>query len=93
MAKFVVRETKAAFLLLALLSIACALFRPKVFTRVEYLTFTTALWVSVFAAFTEYGENRRFCVPFYMLIVYIVLTRAWIWIAATSSKGPVLTSE
>lgn len=93
MSKFVLREIKAAFLVLALLSIPCALFRPKAFTRIEYLIFTMALWVSIFAAFTEFGDNRRFCVPFYMLIVYTVLTRGWIWITATSVQGPAFTSE
>ena len=93
MANFLVREVKAAFLVLALLSIPCALFRLKAFTKVEYLTFAMALWVSVFAAFTEFGENRRFCVPLYMLIIYTVLTRVWMWITATSSKGPGLTPD
>jgi hypothetical protein len=93
MSKFVLREIKAAFLVLALLSIPCALFRPQAFTKIEHLIFTMALWVSIFAAFTEFGDNRRFCVPFYMLIVYTVLTRGWIWITATSAQGPVFTSE
>ena len=88
MADFLVRQVKAAFLVLALLSIPCALFRLKAFTRLEYLTFAIALWVSVFAAFTEFGQNRRFCVPLYMLIIYTVLTRVWLWIVATSSKDP-----
>jgi hypothetical protein len=93
MANFLVREVKAAFLVLALLSLPCALFRLKTFTKMEYLIFASALWVSVFAAFTEFGENRRFCIPFYMLIIYTVLTRGWVWIAATSSKGPGLTPD
>jgi hypothetical protein len=86
MGYFLVREVKAVFLVLALLSLPCALFRLKAFTKMEYLIFASALWVSVFAAFTEFGYNRRFCVPFYMLIMYTVLTRGWMWIAATSSK-------
>ncbi len=87
MANLLVREIKGAFLLLALLSIPCALFRVKAFSRHEHLIFAVALMVSVCAAFTEFGSNRRFCVPFYMLIVYTVLTRGSIWITATSSEG------
>ncbi|MGD0224082.1 MAG: hypothetical protein ABSF71_17270 [Terriglobia bacterium] len=87
MANFLVREVEAFFLVLALLSIPCALFRLKAFTKLEYLVFAIALWVSVFAAFTEFGENRRFCVPLYMLIIYTFLTRIWLWITATSSVG------
>jgi len=83
---FLVREVEAVFLILALISLPCALVRLKVFTKLEYLTFAIALWVSVFASLTEYGENRRFCVPFYMLIVYTLMTRAWIWISAASSQ-------
>ncbi|MGD1158136.1 MAG: hypothetical protein ABSA41_20265 [Terriglobia bacterium] len=92
-ANFLVREIKAAFLVLALLSIPCALFRLKAFTRLEYLTFAIALWVSAFGAFTEFGNNRRFCVPLYMLIIYTVLTRVWLWITATSSQGAGATSD
>jgi len=88
MAKFLVREVKAVFLVLALLSVPCAFFRPKAFTRLEYLTFAMALWISIFAAFTEFGDNHRFCVPLLMLIVYTVLTWGWMGIAAISSKGP-----
>lgn len=87
MTSFLVREVEGAFLLLALFSLPCALVHYKVFTKLEYLIFSIALWVSVFAAFMEYGENRRFCVPFYMLIVYTLLTRGWLWIAAASSPG------
>jgi hypothetical protein len=93
MANFLVREVKAVFLLMALLSIPCAFFRLRAFTRPEYLTFAIALWVSVFGAFTEFGNNRRFCVPLYMLIISTVLTRIWLWIAAASSKSPGLTSD
>jgi hypothetical protein len=93
MGNFLVREVKGAFLVLALLSAPLALFRLKAFTKHEYLTFAMALWVSIFAAFTEFGENRRFCIPLYMLIIYTVLTRGWMWIAATSSKGPDATSH
>jgi hypothetical protein len=82
---FSVREVEAAFLVLALLSIPCALLYRKAFTKMEYLIFAVVLRVSIFAAFTEYGENRRFCVPFYMLIVYTPMTRGWVWITATSS--------
>jgi hypothetical protein len=85
LANFLVREVEAVFLVLALLSIPCALFHRKVFTKLEYLTFAIALWASAFAALTDFGENRRFCVPFYMLIVYTLLTRGWLWITATSS--------
>ncbi len=88
MANFLVREVKAAFLVLALLSVPCALFRLKAFTKLEYLTFAIALWVSVFAAFTEFGENRRFCVPLFMLIIYTLLTRVWMWITAIPKNGP-----
>jgi len=87
MTNFLVREVEAVFLILALLSIPCALVRPKAFTKIEYFTFAIALWVSVFAALTEFGENRRFCVPFYMLIVYTLLTRGWLWITSTSANG------
>jgi hypothetical protein len=93
MADFLVGEVKAAFLVLALLSVPCALFRLKAFTKPEYLIFVIALWVSVFAAFTEFGQNRRFCVPFYMLIMYTLLTRGWMWITAISAKGPGLTPD
>ena len=84
-ADFLVREVDAVFLVLALLSFPCALFCLKGFTKLEYFTFAIVLWVSVFAAFVEYGENRRFCVPFHMLIVFTLMTRGWMWIAATSS--------
>jgi len=87
MADFLVGEFKAAFLVLALLSIPCALFHRKAFTRPEYLTFAIALGVSAIAAFTEFGQNRRFCIPFYMLMIYTLLTRGWQWITATRSKG------
>jgi hypothetical protein len=93
MAKFMVREVKATFLVLALLSIPCALFRLKAFTQAEYLIFAIALWVSVFAACMEFGDNRRFCVPLYMLIIYTVLTRGWLWITATPSQGRGLTPD
>jgi hypothetical protein len=84
---FMVREVKAVFLVLALLSIPCALVRLKAFTKLEYLTFAMVLWVSVFSSLTEFGENRRFCVPFYMLILYTLLTRCWLWISAASSQA------
>lgn len=87
MTSFLVREVEAAFLILALLSISFALARLKAFTKLESLTFVIVLWVSVFAALTEFGENRRFCVPFDMLILYTLLTRGWLWITATASKG------
>jgi hypothetical protein len=87
-AYFFTREVKGAFLVLALISIPCALFRLKAFTRFEYLIFAIALWASIFAAFTEFGDNRRFCVPFYMVMIYTLLTRGWVWIAATSANGP-----
>ena len=88
-AKFLVREFKAAFLVLAFLSSLCVPLRLKVFTRLDYLIFAVAVWVSVFAAFTEFGENRRFGVPFYMLLVYTVLTQVWLWIAAASKKDSI----
>ncbi|MGO8786464.1 MAG: glycosyltransferase family 39 protein [Terriglobia bacterium] len=87
MTNFLVREIEAAFLVLALFSVPCALLYPKAFAKLEYLAFAMALSVSLFAAFTEYGENRRYCVPFYMLIIYTLLTRAWLWITATSSAA------
>jgi hypothetical protein len=90
---FLIREIEAAFLVLALVSAPCSLIFRKAFTRLEYLIFAIALWVSIFAAFTEFGENRRFCVPFYMLIVYTLLTRGWQWIAATPSAGFGLSSN
>ena len=83
---FLVREVEAMFLILALLSIPFALVRLRAFTKLEHLTFFIVLWVSVFAALTEFGENRRFCVPFYMLIAYTLLTRGWLWITAATSK-------
>jgi hypothetical protein len=88
MTNFLLREVEAVFLILALLSIPFALVRLGAFTKLEYLTFAIVLWVSVFAALTEFGENRRFCVPFYMLIAYTLLTRGWLWVTATTSKGP-----
>jgi hypothetical protein len=93
MASFMVREVEAVFLVLALLSIPCALFGLKAFTKLEYLIFAIALWVSVFAAFTEFGESRRYCVPLYMLIIYTLMTRGWLWITATSSKRPGSTPD
>ena len=87
-AYFLTREVKAAFLVLALISIPCALFHLKAFTKLEYIIFSIALWASIFAAFTEFGDNRRFCVPFYMVMIYTLLTRGWVWITATSAKGP-----
>jgi hypothetical protein len=92
-AYFLTREVKAAFLVLALISIPCALFRLKAFTKLEYLIFAIVLWVSIFAAFTEFGDNRRFCVPFYMMIIYTLLTRGWVWITATVAKGPGLAPD
>jgi hypothetical protein len=86
-ANFLVREVEAVFLVLALLSIPCALFCRKAFTKLEYFIFAIALWVSIFAAFTEFGEIRRYCVPLYMLIIYTLLARFWMWITATSSEG------
>ncbi len=88
LANFLVREVKATFLVLALLSVPCAIFRLKAFTELENLTFAIVLWISVFEAFTEFGANRRYCIPLYMLIIYTVLTRLWLWIAATASNGP-----
>jgi hypothetical protein len=93
MANMLVREIKAVFLVLALVSIACALFRVKAFSRHEYLIFAVCLMVSVCAAFTEFGSNRRFCVPLYMLIVYTVLTRGWIWITATPPRVGAISSD
>ena len=93
LANFLTREVKGAFLVLALLSVPCAFFRLKAFTKVEYLIFAIALWVSIFAGFTEFGQNRRFCVPFYMLILYTLLTRGWVWITATLSPGPAATGR
>jgi len=89
---FLVREVEAVFLILALVSIPCALLRVKAFTKQEYLIFIMVLWTSVFASFTEFGENRRFCVPFFMLIVYTLLTRVWVWINAAAGKEPAAAS-
>jgi 4-amino-4-deoxy-L-arabinose transferase-like glycosyltransferase len=90
MTNFLLREIKGAFLLLALLSLPCALLRPGLFAKYEYLLFAVALWISIFAAFTEYGDNRRFCMPLYMLIIYVVSVRAWLWIAPSiaSNRSP-----
>jgi len=82
MANFLVDRIKAVFLVLALLAAPCFLFRVKAFAKVDFLIFTIAIWSSVFAAFTEYGQNRRFCVPLYMLIIYTTWTRVWLWITA-----------
>ena len=87
LADFLVREVEAVFLVLALLSIPCALVGLKVFTKFDYLIFAIALWVSIFASFTEFGENRRYCVPLYMLIIYTLMTLGWEWLSAISSKG------
>ena len=87
MTNFLLREVKGAFLVLALLSIPCAFFRRKVFAKIEYLGFALTLWGSAFAALTEYGDNRRFCVPFYMIIVYTLMTRGWLWLTAALSTG------
>jgi hypothetical protein len=76
----------AFFLVLALFSFPCAFFRLRVFTKFEYLIFAITLWVSVFAAFTEFGDNHRFSVPFLPLIVYIVLTWGWKCITSISTK-------
>jgi hypothetical protein len=83
---FLVREFEAVFLILALVAIPCALVGSQTFTKLEYLIFAITLWASVFAALTDYGENHRFCVPFYMLIVYTLFTRGWVWIRAASSQ-------
>jgi glycerol uptake facilitator-like aquaporin len=86
MADFLVGEFKAAFLVFSLFSIPCAFFRRQAFTKLEYLVIAIALGVSVIAAFTEFGQNRRFCIPLYMLMVYTLLTRGWIWITAIPSR-------
>ena len=52
------------FLLLALFSFPCGFFRLGVFTKLEYLVLAIVLWVSVFAAFTEFGDNIVFLYPF-----------------------------
>ncbi|MFZ0964981.1 MAG: hypothetical protein WAO35_29335 [Terriglobia bacterium] len=90
---FLMGVIKAAFLGMALLSLPCALFRHRAFTKIEYLIFAIALWASVFSAFTEFGQNRRFCVPFYMLMVYTVMTRGWRWITTSPSEGPGATAD
>ena len=93
---FLIREAEAAFLIVALLSFPCGLLRRKVFTKLENLIFALALWVSIFAAFTEYGENRRFCAPFYMLIVYTLMVRFWLWTTGgndSSGTRPSLASD
>lgn len=92
MLNFLAREIKATFLVLALIAIPCALLRLKVFTKLEYLVFAIALWVSACAGFMEFGEDSRYSIPFYMLIFYTVLTRGWIWITATSGEEPGFTS-
>jgi hypothetical protein len=77
MLDFLTRQVVAVFLVLALLSFPCALFRLRVFTKSEYFVFTLTLWASIFAAFTEFGDNRRFSVPFLPLMFYVVLTWGW----------------
>jgi len=91
MSNFLLRAVKGTFVILVLICIPCALLHRKVFDKLDYLIFAVALWVSVFAAFTEYGDNRRFCVPLYMLILYAVLTRIWLWVKAASEKESGLT--
>lgn len=86
LAEFLIHKVMAVFLVLALFSFPCALFRLRVFTKFEYLIFAITLWVSVFAAFTEFGDNHRFSVPFLPLIVYIVLTWGWKCITSISTK-------
>ncbi|MGO8817959.1 MAG: hypothetical protein ACLQVG_25220 [Terriglobia bacterium] len=92
MVNFLTREIKATFLILALLSIPCALLSRKAFTRIEHHVFAVALWVSACAGFMEFGEDSRYSIPFYMLIFYTVLTRGWIWITAASGEEPGVTS-
>ena len=92
LASFLNREIDGAFVVLALLSLPCALVRPGTFTKLEYLIFAIALWTSAFSAFMEFGENRRFCVPFYMLIVYTLLTRGWLWITPSGSSESVIAA-
>jgi hypothetical protein len=85
---FMVRQVKAMFLVLALISIPCLLLRSQAFSRIDYLIFALALWNSIFAALTEYGENRRFCVPFYLLILYVLMTRGWVWVRGALIESP-----
>lgn len=84
---FMVQEVKAMFLVLALIAVPCLLIRSRIFSRLEYLIFALALWNSIFAALTEYGENRRFCFPFYTLILFVLMTRGWIWVRAASPRA------
>jgi len=93
MSDFLIRDVKAVFLTLSLISIVCAFVRRQTFSKLEYLTFAVAVWISVFAAFTEFGDNRRFCVPLYMLIVYTVATRLWLWIATLPETSAGMSAD
>jgi 4-amino-4-deoxy-L-arabinose transferase-like glycosyltransferase len=93
MAHFLMRQVKGAYLVLALLSIPFAFFRLKIFTRLEYLTFAMAFCISIVAAFTEFGSNRRYSVPLYMIIIYTLLTRVWLWTTAGSFQGAGATPD
>lgn len=86
LAEFLVRETMGCFLLLALISFPCGFFRLRVFTKFEYLVFAIVLWVSVFAALTEFGDNNRFSLPFLPVIMYVVLTWSWKCVTSISTK-------
>lgn len=70
----------------ALLFIPSVFFHLKAFTKCEYPVLAIALSVFVGAGFAEFGENRRFCVPLYMLIFYTVWTRWRTWVATTPAR-------
>jgi hypothetical protein len=85
MIEFLIRQGVALFLVLALLSLPLALLRLQVFSKSDHLVFALALWCSVFAALAEFGDNRRFLVPFLPLIFYVVLTCGWRWLTSPLS--------
>ena len=71
---------------LSLLSIPIAVSGKKVFTKFEYLIFAVCLWVLVFSAFTEYGDNHRFSIPCLPIMMYVVVTWGWKCVTAMSTK-------
>ncbi len=93
--KFLTREIMGIFLILALFSLPCALFRWSVFTRIDYLIFAITPWASIFSSVTEFGNNFRFSVPFMPLIFYTVMTWGWASIKSvlSSKSQPIPSNE
>jgi hypothetical protein len=84
--QFLIRQLMGVFLVLSLLSIPLAMFGKKVFSKFEYLIFAVCLWISVFSAFTEYGDNHRFSIPCLPMMMYVVVTWGWKCVTAVSTK-------